>query len=58
MKCICGYEEKSKDGKYINDIFFRMIIEVAFENKFGAFNGSQEIFACPKCGTLKIESKE
>ena len=58
MKCICGYEEKSKDGKYINEIFFRMIIECSFRNKHGTFHADQDIYACPKCGTLKIEVKE
>ena len=57
MKCVCGYEYKAPTYKYDKvkkdwkeltkgTEAFREVIKISDES----------IYACPKCGTLKIEA--
>jgi len=57
MKCVCGYEDEKE--RFIEVVvsceesprdihFFKMYFP---DKTFGR----QKIYACPKCGTLKIE---
>ena len=50
MKCVCGYE-----GEYF--LPMEIIIDPQDKNKKWDpdFN---KVYACPKCGTLKIEVRE
>lgn len=62
MKCVCGYEHeeayRTNDGVEIGDEKF---IYVDFgryptiQNKHNYRDESVDIYACPKCGTLKID---
>jgi len=53
MKCVCGYEGEDFKGpatiNVYNDPYPGLIV---FEGK------DTEVYACPKCGTLKIEVKK
>jgi hypothetical protein len=53
MKCICGYEDDKASRKFI------MIGTLqSMPKPETGITYSREIFACPKCGTLKIEDEE
>ena len=59
MKCVCGYEEKDGDEEFIEITL--VTSEQFYTNANGDEvdrNGTQEAYACPKCGTLKIEVKK
>lgn len=61
MKCLCGYEKiekwNSEDGEEVGDEKFILV-------NFGLYPQVRrdyfedykiEVYACPKCGTLKID---
>lgn len=55
MKCICQYErffDFDRD-KWIGDEEFIFIQKVVIYNGFKDEN--KEVYACPKCGTLKLD---
>jgi len=51
MKCVCGYEGED----------FKVLPSPLIDVKFGDWpikkELPQQIYACPKCGTLKLEVK-
>jgi len=58
MKCVCGYENEG------NEAFVKLIVrtmEVWKDNTGEFFENDvfrHDVYACPECGTLKIEVKE
>lgn len=63
MKCVCGYEHESgidDKGKYQDDLIgdeeFTKITGVVFKDETDFFNERKVyLFACPKCGTVRME---
>jgi len=71
MECVCGYthyneyqlEDLKRDNVPFNQgdqKFFKMISRQVFDNEqdsYSYYETKREhyIYACPKCGTLKIE---
>jgi len=52
MKCVCGYE--GEDFNKFEKLEKRELIITAPLPVFGRGKGV-DVYACPKCGTLKIE---
>jgi len=61
MECICGYNDSNdkmiRNGKLINVKFYKL--KPLYSESLININGKPEIahtvYACPVCGTLKIE---
>lgn len=64
MKCVCGYERlerwQTDDGvavgnkKFINLDFGRYPV-MQLDDDYGYASIQPTVYACPKCGTLKID---
>jgi hypothetical protein len=56
MKCICGYIDKYLD-KELKEVCDEPFIKIYsfLGNRSSKVIISKQIYACPKCGTLKIE---
>jgi len=61
MKCVCGYKYyfDTETGKTVGDKDFIMLEEVnakrSVTNGYGyEYLSNATIYACPKCGTLKL----
>ena len=60
MKCVCGFSEEQNEGEEFIEITLRTS-ELFYTNANGDEvdrDGIQDVYACPKCGTLKIEVKK
>lgn len=62
MKCICGYENKDGfvNGEWVKNIIgdeeFIKIEGSTFKKSIGIFETKEiYLYACPKCGTVKIK---
>jgi hypothetical protein len=65
MKCVCGYEHETqwnKEQKYnetiVGDESFKICeSQLSFKDDEDYFvpSSMRSIYACPKCGTLKID---
>ncbi len=54
MKCVCGYDDEKKAA--IERDFIRVdSVCAVYESETTQELEKSDIFACPKCGTLKIE---
>lgn len=62
MKCVCGYEHEPenklcKNGAviYANKPFVQLYVSMDLYNFYDFKLKRYKVFACPKCGTLKVE---
>jgi hypothetical protein len=65
MKCVCGYKHQEgldDNGKWqdnlIGDIEFHRIHGSTFkisEGHWGDYDEEVKLYACPKCGTVRME---
>ena len=51
MKCVCGHEQKNEDEEKNKFIY----LNEKFHTEEDYRTQSHTIWACPKCGTLKID---
>jgi hypothetical protein len=67
MKCLCGYEHKHgindkgiwQENLIGNEEFIRIegsILRVKTNNNYYSDHTDVSLFACPKCGTVRMES--
>jgi hypothetical protein len=63
MKCVCGYDDSKVEYKedchgftVASDLLPFQIVEVKMEYSIG-WKYWQEVYLCPKCGTLKIDKE-
>jgi len=58
MKCLCGYET---DDSYFappeEEKFIHLNVAFLRENDYDRYNNPQPsaLYACPKCGTVKVD---
>ena len=63
MKCnACGHEDRDwfpRMGVLVQTEYeFDEAFDRSNDNCFGRIGNTQNVYACPKCGTLKVELKE
>lgn len=57
MKCVCGYEKgfDFKNNKDVGDEDFIYVQKIPIHTEWDG-DKIKSIFACPKCGTLKLDT--